>query len=106
MAQPIPCDNEDGNLAALLVTNLGNGDTIALCQPCIPLWASALLSEFGAVESAPAPVPAHADGDDAGEGEAQASPFRPEVVAAEPEAAPTGPDDTQPSPAPGDAAEH
>lgn len=37
-----PCDNEDGNQAVLLVTNLDEGSTLALCGACVPLWVSGM----------------------------------------------------------------
>lgn len=50
------CMNDDGNQAALLVTNLDAGDTVAVCVLCLPAWAAAMVETFPAVE-APAEIP-------------------------------------------------
>jgi len=42
MAQGYSCDNEDGQVAVVLVTNLSNGDTMALCASCWPTMARAM----------------------------------------------------------------
>ncbi len=39
MAQPINCDNQDGQPAALIISNVSNGETVALCATCLPEWA-------------------------------------------------------------------
>lgn len=103
MAAPILCDNADGNLADLMVTNVHNGDTFALCGVCIPLWADALRSEFTRPELVAEPEPASEPQPEA-PGDAAASPaFR--VVADEtPEAtAPERSDDPGPPPPESDA---
>lgn len=49
------CDTHPDQAAALLVTNLGNGDVAALCGPCIHPWAAAI-----AAATDPAGQPAEA----------------------------------------------
>lgn len=46
MAQPMLCDNQDGNPGAMLVTNLSDGDTLALCGWCWPRWCKAMVDAF------------------------------------------------------------
>lgn len=48
MAGPLMCDTEDGELAIMLISNLGNGDTIALCATCFPGWCVAAAEAFNA----------------------------------------------------------
>lgn len=43
MAQPITCDNGDGTLAFLVMTQPESGDVTALCGPCLGEWAEQLL---------------------------------------------------------------
>ncbi len=40
------CDTEDGVPADVLVTNLDNGDTLALCAGCFPAWCRAMLDQL------------------------------------------------------------
>ncbi len=40
------CDSEDGQAADVLVTNLDNGDTLALCAGCFPAWCRAMLDQL------------------------------------------------------------
>lgn len=47
------CANDDGNGAALLVSNLDNGETYAVCAACIPGWAKALVEAFPETEAPP-----------------------------------------------------
>lgn len=105
MAQPIGCDNDDGNLATLLVTNIHNGDTFAICNGCIPLWAEAMLHEFAAVTPAAPEADVVEPVADDPEGAAPAAPFR---VVESPEAEaqpPAGADDPEPAPEPEPAAD-
>jgi hypothetical protein len=78
------CDNLDNNVAALLVSNLGNGDTIALCPPCIPMWAQAILTEFTIPSDAEPAEAATTDTTPPPEGVPAGAPFR---VVAEAESA-------------------
>lgn len=58
------CDQHPDIPAALLITNLGTGDTVTLGPECIGDWASALASAFGPDAPAEAPTPGP-DGPDA-----------------------------------------
>lgn len=53
------CTNGDGNAGVLLVSNLDNGETYAVCPACVPGWAKALSDAFpiegSAEQSAPCP---------------------------------------------------
>lgn len=42
MARDITCDNDDGQAAVLLISNLGNGETQAVCGACLPVFALTL----------------------------------------------------------------
>jgi hypothetical protein len=42
MATPLPCDNHPEVMAAVLITNLENGETLTLCGPCMFEWATVL----------------------------------------------------------------
>lgn len=61
MAQPITCDGCQGELAVLMVTNIGNGDTFAVGADCLPGWhiasAQELLNVTLAPQAAPTPDP-------------------------------------------------
>ncbi len=35
------CDSEDGNAASVLITNLDQGEVLALCGACFPSWVQA-----------------------------------------------------------------
>lgn len=37
------CDSDDGQPADFLITNLGNGDTMAFCSACLPAFALTLI---------------------------------------------------------------
>ncbi len=45
------CDSEDGQAADFLITNLGNGDTMAFCAACLPAFAVTLIESLRAGES-------------------------------------------------------
>lgn len=47
MAQPFVCDNADGTLAFMVMTQPATGDVTALCGPCLLEWAEAMLDESG-----------------------------------------------------------
>lgn len=38
---PYSCDSEDGNAASVLITNLDQGEVLALCGACFPSWVTA-----------------------------------------------------------------
>ena len=42
MAQTIMCDSEDGNTADVMISQIANGDTIALCGGCLPQWCKGI----------------------------------------------------------------
>jgi hypothetical protein len=42
MATPLPCDNHPDQMAAVLITNLENGETLTLCVTCMFEWAAVL----------------------------------------------------------------
>lgn len=67
MAQTIICGNEhdEGQVAIIMVTNLGNGDTEAYCWPC---WL-----QFCAVMAREAAAPAGANGSAGEPGQAPAT---------------------------------
>lgn len=50
------CDSDDGNAAAMLVTNLDTGDVLGLCGQCFPLWVEATHAALSADEDAPVDV--------------------------------------------------
>lgn len=47
MAQPMACDNHEGTAAAILLTNLSNGDSMTLCGEC---WTEFLTMAHAAAE--------------------------------------------------------
>lgn len=74
MAQPIACQNEDGALAAILLTDLETGETDSLCKSC---YTNLILTIVGAILEAEETVTAGAEapggspgGDDDGSGPA------------------------------------
>lgn len=76
MAQPINCDSDCGLPGAFLITNLADGDTIALCPGHLVTWCQAMVDAADRphwVEPAPQP---QADGAGPGEGEAAPDPPR------------------------------
>lgn len=77
MATNLPCDNHPGTPAAMLITNLDNGDTLTLCAPCIGEWAVMLVGAFNAPET-----------DDTTATEAAEEAGQPEVAAATPDPEP------------------
>lgn len=46
------CDSEDGNPADVLVSNLNNGDTLALCANCFPAYVRSLADAMEAAATA------------------------------------------------------
>lgn len=50
------CDSDDGNAAAMLVTNLDTGDVLGLCGQCFPLWVEATHAALSADEDTPVDV--------------------------------------------------
>lgn len=60
------CDGHPDRTAAVLITNLGNGDVAAVCgQDCLGQWAAALAESFGYTVTAPeASAPTEDDTDD------------------------------------------
>lgn len=58
MANPLPCDTEDGNQAAMILSQTANGDTLYLCGPCLINWARVLLDLDAETEPEPAEAPA------------------------------------------------
>jgi hypothetical protein len=40
------CDSQDDQAADVLVTNLDNGDTLALCSTCFLAWIDAMKAEL------------------------------------------------------------
>ena len=92
-AQPISCDNGDGNLAALLVTNLDNGDTLAYCGACVPTWARTLADVLDPPQPANgADISGANDPGDDGERGGESHP-RPRRAKATPAPVPTGTND-------------
>lgn len=71
------CDNEDGQPAAMLLTNLENGDTTALCGPCVPGWVFALAASFRESGIEDPTLTSPGNGEAAGEGGAALNPSRP-----------------------------
>lgn len=53
MANP-PCETEDGNPAIFMGTFLNNGQSVCLCENCLPQWAAAVVTEFTGVDVSPA----------------------------------------------------
>ncbi len=53
MAQTILCDSEDGNAADILISQIANGDTIALCGGCLPIWALGMIEAMTPPEPEP-----------------------------------------------------
>lgn len=51
MATSLPCDNHLDQQAAMLITNLDNGDTLTLCAACIGQWAVMLVGAFNVPET-------------------------------------------------------
>ena len=51
MAQPITCDNADATLAFVVMTQPENGETTALCGPCLLEWAEQLLIAAGQMDT-------------------------------------------------------
>ncbi len=43
MAQTIMCDSDDGMTADVMISQIANGDTIALCGGCLPIWAKGMI---------------------------------------------------------------
>jgi hypothetical protein len=106
MAQAILCDNDDGNLAAIMISNTSNGDTFGFCPACVPLACDALAATFRE-QLAPKPAgDAPAPPDEPPEAPSPGAPFH--VAEAEPgtEATPAGSDDTEPAPASDDEPQH
>jgi hypothetical protein len=56
MAQTIYCTSDDGQVAAFLLTNIAEGETLALCQTCFNRlavdWVSNLEAAMSAAEAA------------------------------------------------------
>lgn len=40
------CDSDDGNGAAVIVTLLGEGETLAWCGNCLPVWIDQMHAMF------------------------------------------------------------
>ncbi len=76
MAGPLPCDNHPDRMAAMLMTNLENGDTLTLCGECTGAWVATMNLAFNAPEddvTGPGPV-----SEEAGQPEAEATPPDPD----------------------------
>jgi hypothetical protein len=56
MAQTYICDTLDGRPAAALVTNLENGDTLALCEECWHTFVKATAERLDGAQGAPEPA--------------------------------------------------
>jgi hypothetical protein len=92
MANPIPCGNDHGEAASILLTNMENGDTRGLCLGCAP-------ADLRAIADAIEGVTAEAAGASEPEAEAPTQPTATEGEPAgrtepetEPEATPAGGD--------------
>lgn len=46
MAAPIYCDSCSEVLGVLIITNIENGETFAVCGGCLPAWCVAMLQEL------------------------------------------------------------
>jgi hypothetical protein len=46
------CDSDDGNGAAVIVTLLGEGETLAWCGNCLPVWIDQMHAMFHADDPA------------------------------------------------------
>lgn len=60
---PYVCDSGDGNPAAMLVTNLTEGEVIALCGDCLPQWVLLMADGLGLITE-PATLPGDVAGTD------------------------------------------
>jgi hypothetical protein len=89
-AQPIGCDLCNAELAVMLVTNLGNGDTMGVGAACIHSWSQAQADATKPPKPAKAADPPTAP--DAGvDGESAAEqPRRPRRARPQPEPIPDG----------------
>jgi hypothetical protein len=92
-AQPITCDICNAEIAVLLVTNLGNGDTLGVGAACLHTWSQAQADATkpdAAADTPSPPLSEQADGE--GEG-AAATPRRSRRRETRPTVVPDGPDD-------------
>lgn len=79
------CDSDDGNAAALLITDLTAGETLALCPLCLPAWVNVMNHELNPDDAPPAAAvptsPVTGDeSDDDGDADGVLSPVSPEPV--------------------------
>lgn len=65
------CDNDDGNAAIILVTDLsGETEALALCGPCLPTWIEVMNNELNVTPARVDAVPTDPiTGDDTDEDE-------------------------------------
>lgn len=98
------CDQHPESMAVLLITNLDNGDVVALCPLCVGPWAVALGEAFGAYDAG---LLAQANTDPATGDDTDDDAAADDQPAAVPEPGPEpkvggDPADPQPNPAAGD----
>ena len=74
---PYQCDANDGQAAVMLITDLNDGTTTALCGPHIPSWVAETYAQLSAAGVYDEPAPSEqsteipADDAAAGDGEPQ-----------------------------------
>ena len=56
MAQTIMCDSDDGMTADVMISQIANGDTIALCGGCLPQWCKGITDALLPPEEPKAPA--------------------------------------------------
>ena len=77
MAQTIYCSSEDGQPAALLVTNLETGETVGICPACLVPWCLTICQEAAPDQLQEAATQLVAGAEASKEGEAAPDPPRP-----------------------------
>lgn len=100
------CDNEDGNMAVVMVTRIETGEVMAFCANCVPLLARSMLAAYDAANHESPAVEAGADTQREGENGAGDRPPRPSLEIATEAAAPARPHHPEPTPQPEPDAEH
>lgn len=92
-AQPIYCNLCDAEIGAMMVSNLTNGDTLAVGPNCMHAWLTSMLAALTPEPEMGAPAPPPGEGP-TGEGEtAAAKPRRPRPAPKRPTVVPDRSDD-------------